>query len=78
MQRLNIWDKRTLNLMDKAIKEGIVATEKEFCKKIGFPFKNLPHVKAGRTGFRIKHLCKAALLTNTSLNWICGIDKKLS
>jgi len=74
---LEIWNARMLSLMDHAIRNEVVSSEKEWCEKIEYERTNLPKIKSGDASFRMQHCIKAATLTGASMDFICGLQEKM-
>jgi hypothetical protein len=75
--KLEIWNKRMLELMAMAIHTGKCENMRDWCDVIGFHESNITHIKQKTHSFRIQHIINAAKFMNTSVDWIVGLTNNM-
>ncbi len=67
---LFIPDERMLKLMEWAIKNDIVGTQREYFEKIEFAWQSLTGVQSGKQGFTKARILNACKLTGASADYM--------
>ncbi|MEX6689240.1 helix-turn-helix transcriptional regulator [Danxiaibacter flavus] len=76
--KLTIWNQRMFDLMDIALAEKVVASQAEWCEKIGIQQSNIRNIRLGTRGFTIEQIFAAAKLMNRSMDWFFDHKTKQS
>lgn len=73
-KKLFITSQRMLDLMDYAISNSLVESQKDWCERIKFNSTNLAQIRSGKQGFTDEQKLAAAKLCRADMNWIFGLD----
>ena len=70
-------DNRIIELIDRLIAAGTIASRQEFLDTIGMLKQNYTEVVNGKRSFRMEHISKACREYDVNANWIMGIDEQV-
>jgi hypothetical protein len=76
-KRLKGIEGRMYEVYEYALNNNIVATDKEWCEKIGMVQQNFTRVKSGRGSYTVQQMIEACKLTGASLDYVAGLSKTM-
>jgi hypothetical protein len=76
-KKLDITDRKMLELIDHLKTTGEIRYRQEFCDAIDLPKQNIYNIKKGKQHFTAAHIFRACKIYYVNANWIMGLEDQI-